>query len=478
MYSLLRNNKQSGPYSLDQLKTMGLKAYDLVWVDGRSAAWRYPCEIEELKAFAPAVDEQPFDRFFKKPSAGKTAAATTESVYSSSSVEESASPTTFSGTSVSATTISATTTSSPNIFSGDHTSTPRKRNIYVTMPGGAAPFNGREAQPDPAPANAGRPQASAPTHQESTPTPSYVFSERTAARQPLDEERFVEIIPRETQRHSGQRHSASILRLLAIGGCILILLAAGVLIGLSINKDSLERSIKIASRSGSNDNGSAIAHTTAQQLPAPPVSNPAASTPVTQQATPSTSSANKQVTAAAQTKTAELKGSELTTAAPVVKTPKIIAAKGKPASANSIPVLPAKTADTTTVRQPAIREAVHRTDPDETASAIDKEAVRTGLMNQLSVSASKYEVGTFGGISGLQLTVTNRSAHALDLVVVEVQYIQANKKTYKTENLFFRGIGPGMALMLEAPKSTRGIKVQYKITTINSKEVGLTEPGI
>ncbi len=301
MYSLLRNNKQSGPYSLDQLKTMGLKAYDLVWVDGKSAAWRYPCEIEELKAFAPAVEEQPFDRFFKKPSAAKSAAVT-ESAYSSSPVPES----------TSTTTISATTTSSANIFSGDHLSTPRKRNIYVTMPGGAAPLNGRETQaepgrnaspvsngalpaaanrslpaepviaayhPDPAPAIVNRPQVS-----ESAP--NYGFSERSAVRQPLEEERFVEIMPHGAQQHFGKRNSAKILRPVAIGGCILILLAAGVLIGLSINKDSLERSVKIASRSGSNDNGPAIAHTTAQQLPAPPVVNPASSAPVTQQGIP------------------------------------------------------------------------------------------------------------------------------------------------------------------------------------------------
>jgi len=73
MYSLLRNNKQSGPYSLDELTTMGLKAYDLVWVDGKSAAWRYPCEVAELSAFAPAVEEQPFDRFYKKTSPAKSA---------------------------------------------------------------------------------------------------------------------------------------------------------------------------------------------------------------------------------------------------------------------------------------------------------------------------------------------------------------------------------------------------------------------
>lgn len=65
-YRLLRNNRESGPFSLEQLTNMGLKAYDLVWIDGKSAAWRYPSEVPELAAFAPAVEEQPFDRFFRR----------------------------------------------------------------------------------------------------------------------------------------------------------------------------------------------------------------------------------------------------------------------------------------------------------------------------------------------------------------------------------------------------------------------------
>lgn len=65
-YLLLRDNKESGPYSSDDLRNLGLKAYDLVWIKGKSAAWRYPSEVEELKDFAPVVEEQPFDRFYKK----------------------------------------------------------------------------------------------------------------------------------------------------------------------------------------------------------------------------------------------------------------------------------------------------------------------------------------------------------------------------------------------------------------------------
>ncbi|WP_153798054.1 hypothetical protein [Foetidibacter luteolus] len=65
-YLLLRNNKESGPYTAEELIKAGLKAYDLVWIEGRSTAWRYPSEVDELKAYAPAVEEQPFDRFYKK----------------------------------------------------------------------------------------------------------------------------------------------------------------------------------------------------------------------------------------------------------------------------------------------------------------------------------------------------------------------------------------------------------------------------
>ena len=71
-YRLLRNNKESGPYSAEELIQSGFKPYDLIWIDGKSAAWRYPGEMEEFKLYAPAVEEQPFDRFYKKPSAAES----------------------------------------------------------------------------------------------------------------------------------------------------------------------------------------------------------------------------------------------------------------------------------------------------------------------------------------------------------------------------------------------------------------------
>jgi len=60
-YLLLRNNQESGPFTLDEVKSMSLKSYDLIWVVGKSAAWRYPGEIPELNSFAPSVPEQDED---------------------------------------------------------------------------------------------------------------------------------------------------------------------------------------------------------------------------------------------------------------------------------------------------------------------------------------------------------------------------------------------------------------------------------
>jgi hypothetical protein len=59
IYSLLRNNRQQGPYSLEELSHLKLKSFDLVWVDGKSAGWRYPSEIPELKSLLEPVPENP-----------------------------------------------------------------------------------------------------------------------------------------------------------------------------------------------------------------------------------------------------------------------------------------------------------------------------------------------------------------------------------------------------------------------------------
>jgi hypothetical protein len=49
-YLLLRNNQETGPYSIEQLASIGLLPLDLIWIEDDSTAWKYPEEIEELKS--------------------------------------------------------------------------------------------------------------------------------------------------------------------------------------------------------------------------------------------------------------------------------------------------------------------------------------------------------------------------------------------------------------------------------------------
>ncbi len=53
MYQLLRDNVRTGTYTVEGLKQMNLKAFDLIWVENESIMWKYPSEIAELSQHAP-----------------------------------------------------------------------------------------------------------------------------------------------------------------------------------------------------------------------------------------------------------------------------------------------------------------------------------------------------------------------------------------------------------------------------------------
>jgi len=57
-YVLVRDNKQFGPYSLEEIKAAELRPSDLVREEHFSTEWQYPNQITELKHY---VKEQPAD---------------------------------------------------------------------------------------------------------------------------------------------------------------------------------------------------------------------------------------------------------------------------------------------------------------------------------------------------------------------------------------------------------------------------------
>lgn len=57
-YLLLRDNKESGPYLLEEIAEKGLRPLDLIWIEKESTAWEYATEINELKGFV-STDKTP-----------------------------------------------------------------------------------------------------------------------------------------------------------------------------------------------------------------------------------------------------------------------------------------------------------------------------------------------------------------------------------------------------------------------------------
>jgi hypothetical protein len=83
VYLLLRDNKQSGPYSLEEIVQSGLRPFDLIWVEGRSCGWSYPSEISALKPYVPetraAVPPQSTESIPSTPHTYSPAGTTTSS---------------------------------------------------------------------------------------------------------------------------------------------------------------------------------------------------------------------------------------------------------------------------------------------------------------------------------------------------------------------------------------------------------------
>jgi len=417
---------------------MSLKAYDLVWVEGKSAAWRYPGEIEELKSFAPPVEEQPFDRFFKKPVQAQDEPIRTAPKSQPVEAESSRFAPVASETK------------------------PAAKVIFVNMPGedksgGDSREQIEKKQPvREKPVTREIPAAKEPAYKEpvqksfaqSLPTAVTAVDDNVVTPSEQLKKLYAQKEARERKGRSPKFNQ--ILKPIGIGFGLVALLAAGIFIGLSINKRGLNSTDK---NTGKEQTGALE-----QQSSIPTRTIPARSTfeisPADKNSTGDISTNENSSANVADEKTLEERR-------------KLKAAKKRIAdSLNALKAAPkidssAFTAERETVKKP-------------TEAQLEKESIKNNIADYVALSASKFNVGTFGGISDLQLTVSNTSPFTLDLVVVEVQYIQSNKKIFKTENLYYHNVNAGAAIMEEAPKSSRGVKVKYRITIISSKNLGIS----
>lgn len=93
------------------------------------------------------------------------------------------------------------------------------------------------------------------------------------------------------------------------------------------------------------------------------------------------------------------------------------------------------------------------------------------ISSKIALKANDYNVGFFGGIKNLTLTLQNSSRYMLDKVNVELKYLNQNGKIIDTEELSFQNVKAGDAQGLQVNKSKRGVKVEYQITHIECKAI-------
>ena len=504
-YLLLRNNKESGPYSLEALIQLGLKPYDLVWIEGRSAAWRYPSEVDDLKFYAPVIEEQPYDRFYKKPSDEKK--------------EKEAQPVVKVKQAVIAETEQQTIHEINNAADEVEIKTPKKQ-VFVSMPANtgrtvfikktdevkttiaasAANSVYNDAQdsfkkPEPVSIIA----SASPSYSElvndynsNHSTEKKVFTNdkapvynesslETKYSQSLDDIKdiYVQTLV-DRKRKTAQRKMIMTLvkKVLPFAAVLIVGFMMGIFMmnkknGKEIVPSSQQAIIPKSETAIAKPDVSAANNNQSQQQPATqttPQENKTVANPVTDLT--KTGDTKKDVA---------LADKQNSTAIPVVNTKKNSSKENKTTTAagnNATVLTQPKNIEpdpTTGERNKVVRsEADNNTNPQ---SAPVRLTANTAW-KQVSVKSNDYKRGTFGGIHDLQLTVTNNTNYLLDNVVVELQYLKPGNEPLKTDNVRFSPIPPNGSLTLAIAPTNRGVKVAYKIIHVESKAAGNDTAGL
>lgn len=469
-YLLLRDNKQTGPYSKDELIAKGFKPYDLIWAEGKSAGWRYPSELPEFISYAPVVEEQPFDRFFKKTSStnSNNKLATELKPAFEKAVDEE---------------VKEAEPIAPSPTPAKVISIPSKK-VFVTLPGSS---NGnsqativyaerkqeekREEKPvltntavvkeKTTEYEADKPVAE--SKQMATPPPAGTYTSYKQNNQflsdriaPVVQEEKLYIPPATTTRTT---------RNIFIGAVAVCLLLGGIIIGLLIsgNKVSQEqrelsaRIKQIQERENAkkefppavNTNTTPQTGENSADMTIIPVSSgnaePLAETPTTEKEAINTNKKPNRDNGAINT---------------VQKTDEF--------SPNAKPVA----GDNTDKNKNTLEK------PEDTKVDIAAESARQNIYQLVSVEGSKFKTGVLGGISNLQLTVANNSLYPLDQIEVLINYMNVEKRIVKKQTLVITDVAAGEQKTIDVPKSNRGVYVSYSITKINSRALGLAHSGL
>ena len=96
---------------------------------------------------------------------------------------------------------------------------------------------------------------------------------------------------------------------------------------------------------------------------------------------------------------------------------------------------------------------------------------RNNFEKYIKVSTNNYSYNELGGISNLDVIVTNETDYMLDEVNVNVDYIKDNGEIFKSEIVTINNIPAHQDKSASAPESNRGTSVEVRMDAITSKKM-------
>jgi hypothetical protein len=464
-YLLLRSNKKSGPYSLHDLVNFGLKPYDLVWVDGKSAAWRYPSEIEELKPYAPGVEEQPYDRFFKKNTEE-------EHFVLQQQKQQAAKEQIAKETPVPVEPVAPVVQKLTPIEEKYEKYIPKK-SVFVTLPGQKTVAVQKPPVQTPQPVKAVQETVEA--------VPVIKVTENPEAKikysQPLDEikEMYVKTLhERKTKIARKSFLMANLKKAAVVAG----LVAIGVLAGFIIRSGSDKKTLAEQKNNQSFPSAAAMGLDPAAENSASQNTGGVndQSTVLNHQRTEDAPTENIKLTPELEQRLLELEKRQFeqpgTNKRSVMKPG---APEDDVAETEPVKPLPVETDPVSGERNRKLRNENNSNEQKAVMKPIVKK--NSPLSGQVSITSNDYKRVAFGGIRNLELTVTNDSKYVLDKVTVELQYLKPSEEPLKTELVQFHSVSPNGSMTMRIRDTNRGIKVAYKIIDIQSAQTETAMSG-
>ena len=463
VYLLLRNNRQTGPYSLDELLKLNLKPFDLVWVDGRSAAWRYPGEIDTLKAYvaAPPQSAVPYQPI-------ETAAMEQPVTPSFSNHLESSS-----------------------LPSPYNIPAPPK-NVFVSMPRSGQQAPPARPEPDPVPLRsqtaAVNPEPIQPI-QPVQPEPERQEATQIKYAKPLNE--VEENYTAWMYQQKTKKKSSVSKKDLVIAALIVSLIAGGYWImskpSVLETRQAVQAPVTATIPASTPENGITVTSSDKEPTTQPDQTNDQNSTvPKQSPVQKDHKKINKEKPVREQAKiihsspvTVPQENNGIssdpvaTTETPVTRQP--AAAKGQKKKVKEMirDIFTKKNKKEETAKAPAVIENEPR--PAENRQAARREETETqqeaevSLADQVDILSNAPETWMMG-VKNLKLTLRNRSNVTIQTAVVNVLYYNENNQLLDKKMVYFNNVAPKGKLTMNAPDHKFADHVDFKLGAVTAKE--------